>query len=358
MPYLDEAPRTVPGNAETRLAQAEEALQQERTMVSAILDTVATLVVVLDSDFRILRFNRACERSTGYSAARVRGKHICDLFSADHGTERFRTILEQTRAAERPREFECEWRKPDGARLLISWTVITLPEESSSARFVATGIDITENRRLESTVLEVSAREQRRIGQDLHDGLGQHLTGIAFMTKVQEQKLLDRGLAESLEAGKIVQLVNEAIRKTRELARGLLPVSSGPQGLMAALQEWTGEVEDIFQISCKVWCDDPVLIDDDGAADHLFRIAQEAVNNAIRHGNARAVTIGLTAGEDKGVLTIRDDGCGMPFPAPPNGMGLRIMKYRSDMIGGSLYLGRIPGGGTRITCMFPLGLSR
>src|SRR4029077_12909692 len=106
------------------------------------------------------------------------------------------------------------------------------------------GFDITERKGLEEAILEISAREQRRIGQDLHDGLGQHLTGIAFMTKVQEQKLMDKSLPEATDAAKIVGLVNEAIHKTRELARGLHPVDSESQGLMSALQRWAGEVED------------------------------------------------------------------------------------------------------------------
>ncbi|MGH9354080.1 MAG: sensor histidine kinase, partial [Terriglobia bacterium] len=109
---------------------------------------------------------------------------------------------------------------------------------------------VTERKRLENTILDISAREQRRIGQDLHDGLGQHLTGIAFMSKVLEQKLEERSIPEAAEAAKIVKLVNEAINNTRELARGLLPVVSEAHGLMSALQQWANEVEDLFRISC------------------------------------------------------------------------------------------------------------
>src|ERR1700684_2847552 len=112
------------------------------------------------------------------------------------------------------------------------------------------GFDITERKGLEEAILEISAREQRRIAQDLHDGLGQHLTGIAFMSKVLEQKLSDKTLPESSEAAKIRQLVNDAIRRTKELSRGLLPVVSEADGLMTALRQRAGEVEDLFQICC------------------------------------------------------------------------------------------------------------
>src|SRR5450432_1528752 len=120
------------------------------------------------------------------------------------------------------------------------------------------GFDITERKGLEEKILEISAREQRRIAQDLHDGLGQHLTGIAFMSKVLEEKLSDQSLPEAVEAAKIVKMVNQAIDNTRQLARGLHPVAAEPQGLMSALQKWANEVELLFQISCSFRCDKPV----------------------------------------------------------------------------------------------------
>ena len=185
--------------------------------------------------------------------------------------------------------------------------------------------------------MEISAREQRRIAQDLHDGLGQHLTGIAFMSKVLQEKLSDQALPEAVEAAKIVRMVNEAIDNTRQLARGLHPVAAEPQGLMSALRKWANEVEVLFQIRCSFKCDAPVYVSDANAATHLYRIAQEAVNNAIRHGKSKNIVISLTEKGGTGVLTIQDDGGG--FPAKPTsspGVGLSIMNYRADMIGGSL----------------------
>ena len=140
----------------------------------------------------------------------------------------------------------------------IAWSSTILARPDGSAEYIiATGIDITERRRLQKTMLEISDQEQRRIGQDLHDGLGQHLTGIAFMSKVLEQKLAERAVPESADADKIVRLVNEAINKTRELARGLLPVVSDDEGLMSALQQIATEVEDLFRVSCRFKCDEP-----------------------------------------------------------------------------------------------------
>jgi signal transduction histidine kinase len=227
--------------------------------------------------------------------------------------------------------------------------------DGNPVSIIATGIDITERKHLEKTILEISTREQRRIGQDLHDGLGQHLTGIAFMSKVQEQKLMEKGLPEAGDAAKIVNLVNEAINKTRELARGLLPVVSDAQGLMSALQQWAGKVEDLFAVSCQFHCFTPVLIHDDTVATHLYYIAREAVNNAIKHGHAHQIVIRLAAVQRQGALTIQDDGYGIDNIIPGNkGMGLHLMNYRARMIGGALEVQRVPTGGTMVTCLFPV----
>jgi PAS domain S-box-containing protein len=340
----------------TDLKQTEEALQKERNVVSAILDTVGALVVVLDQEGRIIRFNRACERMTGYSFAEVHGKFIWDLFLVPEEAERFKSSFQKTRADQSSQDYESGWARRDGSQRIIAWSTTVLPGVNEGASYIiASGIDITERKRLEKTILEISDREQRRIGQDLHDGLGQHLTGIAFMTKVQEHKLIEKGLPEASDAAKIVDLVNEAIHKTRELARGLSPVVSDAHGLMSALQQWAGEVEDLFAVSCQFHCFTPVLIHDDTVATHLYYIAREAVNNAIKHGHAREILIRLAALGQQGTLCIEDNGCGIGKITPGNkGMGMHLMKHRARMVGGSLEVQPGSTGGTVVICMFPI----
>src|SRR5580693_5344369 len=340
----------------TELKRTEEALQEERNVVSAILHTVGALVVVLDPQGRIVRFNRACEQVSGYSFVEVKEKYFWDLCVVPEEAERFKIIVEQLRIENSTRDYETSWVARDGSRRLIAWSSAILPgEDGTPAYIIATGIDITERKRLEKAILEISAEEQRRIGQDLHDGLGQHLTGIAFMSKVQEQKLAEKGLAEAAEAARIVGLVNDAINKTRELAHGLLPVISDAHGLMSALKRWAVEVEDLFNISCSLRIEEPVLIHDANMSTHLYRIAQEAVNNAIKHGQAKNIMISLFARNEYGTLKIENDGLGMREPSTnDSGMGMQIMNYRARMIGGSL---KVESGGTRgitITCLFPL----
>ena len=242
----------------------------------------------------------------------VKYTYIWELVSTPEEAKRFRTMFAQMRDGQLQSEHESEWVSRNGERHLIAWSGTALPgDKGKPAYVIATGIDITERKRLEQAILEISVREQRRIGQDLHDGLGQHLTGIAFMSKVQEQKLVEKGLPEAADAAKIVRLVNEAINKTRELSRGLLPVVSESRGLMTALQQWAGEVEDLFGISCTFLCIEPVLIHDETVATHLYHIAQEAVNNAIKHGGPTHIVIALGASGSQGVLAITDDGSGI-----------------------------------------------
>ena len=340
----------------TDLKRAETSLQEERNVVTAILDTVGALVVVLDPDGRIVRFNRTCEQTTGYSFAEVRGKSVRDLFMISEEPDRFGLAWNQLQRGERPRDYESHLVNRRGERRLIAWSTTMLRTEDGAVRHViATGIDVTERKQLETAILEISAREQRRIGQDLHDGLGQHLTGIAFLSKVLAEELAAEVRPEAGDAAKIVNLVNEAIRTTRDLARGLLPVVSEAQGLMSALQRWANEVEEVFRISCRFECVGPLLVHDETVANHVYRIAQEAVNNAIKHGRARRITVSLRAENGRGALTVEDDGSGLPeVPVNHPGMGLHIMNYRARMIGGSLSVQRCGQRGTLVACRFPL----
>jgi PAS domain S-box-containing protein len=244
----------------------------------------------------------------------------------------------------------------DGKVLWFQCEAKMIRQEDGSPWLIhGVGFDITERKNLEEAILNISATEQRRIAQDLHDGLGQHLTGIAFMSKVLEEKLSDKSLPEAAEAATIVRMVNQAIDNTRQLARGLHPVAAEPEGLMSALKKWAAEVEGLFHIRCSFLCEKPFLFHDTNLATHLYRIAQEAVNNAIRHGKSRNIVIGLSRRNGAGVLTIQDDGQGFPKkPSTQPGVGLSIMNYRADMVGGSLKVQPNEARGITVTCMFPI----
>ncbi len=211
--------------------------------------------------------------------------------------------------------------------------------------------EMAERERLERELLEISEREQRRIGQDLHDGLCQHLTGATLAGQVLEEKLAALNLSEAADANKVVEIVEEGINLSRRLAKGLYPVEMTADGLMLALDEFAATSSELFKVACRFECDSPVLIHDPATAGHLYRIAQEAVGNAIKHGRARNILIRLDANEESTVLSVKDDGAGLPAPLPKNrGIGLRIMAHRSAMFGGVFAARREVSGGTLVTC--------
>jgi PAS domain S-box-containing protein len=213
--------------------------------------------------------------------------------------------------------------------------------------------DITERKRLEREILEISSREQQRIGHDLHDGLSQQLAGIALLGKVLHQRLETQSRSESADARRIVDLANDAIAQSRRLARGLSPVQLERQGLAAALEELAMGVEHLYPTSCRFRCSEEFFVDDHTVADHIYRIAQEAVNNALKHAHSKHIDIELSHHGDQLTLKVIDDGRGLPETAARgSGMGFNIMEYRARMIDASLSISGTPGKGTSVICKY------
>ncbi|MFA6562003.1 MAG: CHASE3 domain-containing protein [Verrucomicrobiia bacterium] len=213
--------------------------------------------------------------------------------------------------------------------------------------------DIAHRERLEKEVMEISEREQRRIGQDLHDGLCQRLTGTALLNRSLQQKLVAKSMAEAAEAGRVTELINNSIEEARRMTRGLHPVPDEPTGLMIALRELAAGTQSLSKLACHFNCPEAVAIPDRTAATHLFRIAQEATQNAMRHAKASNITISLQADENTIALTVSDDGCGLPEHRQRKGMGLEIMDYRARAVGATLAVRRGEERGTVMSCTLP-----
>ncbi|HNY65620.1 MAG TPA: ATP-binding protein [Deltaproteobacteria bacterium] len=215
--------------------------------------------------------------------------------------------------------------------------------------------DVTRRKRLEREILEISNREQRRIGQDLHDSLCQHLAGIGFMGKVLEKKVSTSMPVDVEDVREIVDLIDQAITLTKGYARGLNPVELQAEGLMVALTKLAENVRRLFGVTCTFSCEPPIFIHDNEMATHLYRIVQEAINNAIKHGKADTITIRLEKKEGGGLLTVSDNGLGVRKGASKGkGMGLSIMRYRASMFGATLDIRSQENAGTDIVCSFGL----
>jgi PAS domain S-box-containing protein len=208
---------------------------------------------------------------------------------------------------------------------------------------------------MEQEILEISEREKQRIGQDLHDDLGQQLAGSWMLSVALAQNLANQRSPEVSPATRISDLLEKALATTRGLARGLHPVAPEQGGLISALHQLAARMSDTFLIDCRFECAVSTYAGDDTTATHLYRIAQEAVTNAVKHGSAGQVRISLSFGLEGTTLTVKDDGSGIaPLDPKAQGMGLRIMHYRADMIGATISIEKQKSGGTCVTCALPV----
>lgn len=210
-----------------------------------------------------------------------------------------------------------------------------------------------ERQRLEAQILEISDRQQALLGQEIHDGLCQQLVSLAFDANALHYELKRNGRPESAVATRIAKYLDDAITEARQLSRGLFPIRLEDEGLLSALQELAQSTSQRSGIDCLFECAQPALRADSAVATHIFRIAQEAITNAVKHGRARRISVQLQATLAEIRLTVEDDGIGLSAPNTERGMGLHIMQYRARNLGGQFQLGPGARGGTRVSCCVP-----
>lgn len=334
----------------TERIKAEELLLKTTALLNGILKSLPVIAWSVDEEGTILEARGSGLDAVGLNGDKLVGRSIAD-FSTAAAAEITRTF--QTGAA--------NFILPishDGREHAFDTFFHHTKQRGRSA--VGFSIDITERRWLERKLLLISDAEQLRIGADLHDGLGQHLTGIACMAAALRDRLKARDIPETKQADDIARLVNEATAQTRALARGLCPVQLDQSGLLAALEHLTCQMELAHGVECHFRAaDEPFECEHDSAL-HLYRITQEALQNATRHGKARRIEVVLDSGPAGRRLAIEDNGQGFDTQqkSAGAGVGLRLMNYRAAMIGGNLSIESQPQGGTRVECIFPFSLSK
>ncbi len=332
---------------------AEDALKESMSRNKALLSAIPAIIFRIRRDGTILDVKRGKGFQRKRGARRLVDRNVYDLpliYSALPMDAVYRAMAQAFRVIETGETLIYEERIA-GTDGLCHYEVLL----TSSGKDDVLGIirDNTAQRRLERQVLEISEWEQQRIGQDLHDSLCQQLAGIGFLGKVLQQRLAAESVVEAGDAGEIVSLIDEAITQTKGLSRGLYPVRLQANGLMTGLSELAKQVKRLFGITCRFECKHPVLIHDNTMAIHLYRIAQEAVNNAIKHGKARLILISISGDNGETILTVRNDGLGFRrISKKTKGMGISIMKHRAALIGASLNIRSDDEEGTVVTCSF------
>jgi PAS domain S-box-containing protein len=332
-------------------AQAEEV----SSWLAAIVESTEDAIIGRDTDGVVTSWNKGAEKIFGYTAGEMLGRSFFILIPPSE-SERVRRNDEKIKRGESISHYETV-RVARGGKL-VDVSITVSPVRDASGKIIGASTiarDIRERRRLEREILEISSKERQRLGQDLHDGLGQQLTGIALMSKALEERLKGKSSAEVERVTRIIGHVNDAINLTRAMAKGLVPVEVEGQGLISALSELAATSEKLFGITCVSRCDRSVVVHDKLVATHLYRIVQEAIDNSVKHGNAQHVSIQLNRFDGRGALSVTDDGSGFFLDDNrTHGIGLRTMGYRAETIGGSFEIGRGQDGGTVVTCTFPL----
>jgi PAS domain S-box-containing protein len=344
---------------ETRLASA---LHESEERVRAILETAVDGIITIDRRGIIEMVNPAAERMFGYANGELIGQNVTILMPPPYRDEHdgyiakyLKTGIKKIIGIGR----EIVGKRKDGTIFPVD---LAVSEIDQLQLFTGVIRDITRRKELEREVLEIAVLEQRRIGEELHDYLGQELAGLGMIADALATRMKETAPTESEVAARLVSGLQQAHDQLRSLCSGLVSLQLDPNQLRGALAELAtrDRVLSGSGAVCTLDYDDAVHIDDRIVATHLFRIAQEAVSNAVRHGKARNIAISLRNDEESAlILTVQDDGRGIQGPLDANkGVGLRIMQNRAGVLGGTLMIGPAERGGTLVTCVIPWSRTR
>ncbi|MGB7219770.1 MAG: PAS domain S-box protein, partial [Vicinamibacterales bacterium] len=338
----------------TEYDQAELALRRSEDYLRSVLNTAADAIITIDEHGGIETFNAAAERMFGYAAAEVVGQNVRLLMPQPYRDEHDGYVARYVKTGE-ARIIgvgrEVIGLRKDGTTFPLDLAVSKIGD---SRRFTGILRDLSDRKKLEWRVAESQVEERRHMARELHDELGGHMTGIALLAQTLQAELAK---AESPLAGRtqqLIQTISDAHQRLRSVIRGLMPVETVPEGLMVALQDLAERCRQVSGVPCRFQCEPPVHVEEAGTALHLFRIAQEAINNAVRHGQPSQITVTLARTASHLEVTVADDGRGFSdVPAGHAGLGLVSMRQRARLLGGDCSVESRQGGGTVVKCWVP-----
>ncbi|WP_158277393.1 PAS domain-containing protein [Opitutus sp. ER46] len=327
----------------TARVEAEKAIKQKSQLLNGLVANLPMVVGRLDPDGVVVEAQGQKLEQYGMNPEAIIGRRLADLYPQLQPSVAEALAGGAVNSVLTSRYEDTEWF----ADVFLFFD----HELDRGALFF--GCDITQRKMIERELLRVSDVEKNRIGSDLHDGLGQYLTGISCLSAALRDKLSANQRSEAEEAATISSLVQEAIAQTRALARGLCPVQLETAGLDTALEDLTYQVQRMHNTDCRFVSAGTMPPCDSTVALHLYRIAQEAINNAVKHSGAQHITVTLDFSQENKVLRIEDDGCGFdPEVKHRPSSGLHLMPYRAAMIGGTLNITSQPSAGTTVECRF------
>lgn len=349
--------------------KAQDALKLSEERHRSVMEAVPDPVVVYDMEGRVSYMNPAFSKVFGYTLEESVGHKMDHFVPKEHWTESMGGIEKILRGENLP---PMESRRKTKEGRLIDVSIRGSVYRDRHGKPVGSVIclrDISEVKHLEKSIMEIGERERQKVGNDLHDDLCPHLIGIEGLVKVMKQKMTSRhgdgnrngegnknemsaDPAPALLADQIIHLIKEGITKTRRLARGLCPVYF-THGLQSSLRELMLNTLSLYDIECTLTCRGDVDLHHRLVVMNLYHIAGEAVQNAIRHGNARNIEILLEPDDDNICLSISDDGKGFDITKQNDGMGIRIMTYRAKLLGGAFSIQPLDSGGTAVVVELP-----
>lgn len=332
----------------------EQAIDQQAETLQILAETSREGIVIASTTGVIQFVNPAIEKLFGYSRRELIGDSVKRLMPREHSLmhDGYMKNYMQTGVAKiigSGRQLTAMHK--DGTRFPIYLSIGDI--KTSHARlFAGVIMDISEQQQLQREILEIPVSEQRRIGQELHDGLGQQLTGLGLLATslLNKASKPEHALATQLAKG-----LQEAISQVRALSRGLMPVDVDAEGLLHSIENLVTEIRSQSNVSILLSINDRVRVSDNSSALHLFRIVQEALNNAIKHAHADQIQVSVGIEAARGCIIIHDNGTGFRQQSDKSaGLGLRIMQHRCGLIDAEFKIESPPGGGTEIKCYFPV----
>jgi PAS domain S-box-containing protein len=337
-----------------RNIEEEYQVQEMQSRLASIVETSEDAIIGSSPDGTIISWNKGAHKHFGYGADEVAGKNL-SILVPDFYPNEIPEMLDRIRHGEIIEHYETLRRSKSDEILDMSVKISAIRD--SEGHLIAVSLiarDMSKRKQLEKEILEIQDRERSRIGQDLHDSLGQQLTGILLRMKAHEGKIAKFDNDHLFRDVQQIQLlVRDAIGQTREMAKGLIPITLQTNGLVEALQELTLYCQSMYGIATSFEAPDVRITLALPTELQLYHIAQEALNNAIKHSGSQIIMVSLRIESTELILSVADRGIGLAGKKS-GGLGLRIMQYRANMMSGHLSILQTEEGGTAVICRVPM----